>query len=747
MVTLRFNFEKKVRLFFLAMVLAIIFTATISFFTFYSVTKNQANVINEYVKNVLLSQEAQYMFEGMVSKSRLFVITGDISQLEEYESIHIQFLKFLEDRKQHINSARDLELYTDIVETSQQYFITMNQLLGERKAGQSGNKVSASFTEKAGVILKTREAMQAASIYDLQQFKDAAAIASENRNQGNMFLEATIFLSIISFAVFYWFLSRLLWNKKEADEKLRISTVVLKQALIVGNLGIFDHNQRTDQIYWSPELRKICGWSPDEFVTLPDWIGHIPVEERAAVGTAIQRAHDPVGDGLYNIEHRIIRRDGTIRWVKIKSQTFFEGEGTDRAPAQTIGAMLDITEKKNFELELAFAKDAAEAANLAKSSFLANMSHEIRTPLGAVLGFAELITDPKEGPSQTAFYIAAIKRNSELLSNVINDILDLSKIEANKMNFDINEVALTEILTDAKTLLDLKAKEKGISLNITIDQTVPEIIKTDSLRLRQILNNIIGNAIKFTSKGSVDVSISKSIENAQDLLQFVVKDTGQGISLDEAEKLFVPFSQVDSTSKRKFGGTGLGLVISKRFANLLGGDLVLTKTVSGEGSIFTITIDPGPILPAHLASESKPELTEAHGESPPLDGIKILLVEDSPDNQVLISRLLTLAGASVDTASDGQEAVEKAKKNNYDVLLMDLQMPVMDGYEATVELRKKGYSGKIIALTAHALSEERERCLKSGFNDHIVKPINRELLIQQVEHWARQKNAPQVVDQ
>lgn len=740
MVMLRFNFEKRIRLFFLGMVLMIIFMASISLFIFDSVTKTQAIVTNDYVEKVMLSQENQYLFVRMVSKARLFIITGEVSLLEEYEAIRIQFLKSLEDQKQRINSAKGLELYTDIVESSQQYFITMNQLLGERKAGHSKDKIFVSLVEKTGVMLKAREAMQAAANYDIQQFKDAVATASGNRNQGSVFLVTTIFLSIVFLVIFYWFLSKLLWKKKEVDEKLLISNEVLKQAMIVENLGVFDNNQRNDQIYWSPELRKICGWSADEIVTLPDWIGYIPVEERGAIGAAIQRSHDPAGDGLYNMEHRIICRNGTVRWVKVKSQTFFEGEGANRVPIQTIGAMLDITEKKNFEVELSVAKDTAEAANLAKSSFLANMSHEIRTPLGAVLGFAELVTDPKVGPSQAANYIAAIKRNSELLSNIINDILDLSKIEANKMQIVSQEVALTEVLTDTKTLLDLQAKDKGIILNIALDDNVPEIIKTDPLRLRQILINIIGNAIKFTSKGSVDVGIHrKSTKDGQYLLEFIVKDTGQGISEDQVKKLFTPFSQGDITSKRKYGGTGLGLVISKRFANLLGGDVVLTQTAPGKGSIFSITIDPGSIYSTQPAKKNEPEITVFHGDRPPLDGIKVLLAEDSPDNQMLISRLLKLAGAAVDTASDGKEAIEKVNKNNYDVLLMDLQMPIMDGYEATAELRKEGYSGKIIALTAHALSEERERCLKSGFDDHLSKPINREFLIKRVEHWARQK--------
>jgi len=225
-------------------------------------------------------------------------------------------------------------------------------------------------------------------------------------------------------------------------------------------------------------------------------------------------------------------------------------------------------------------------------------------------------------------------------------------------------------------------------------------------------------------------------------LEFIVKDTGRGIGEDQIGKLFAPFSQADITSKRKFGGTGLGLVLSKRFANLLGGDVVLTESQLDKGSTFTVTIDPGPAQAVHPHRDDEPKTTSFVGDSLPLAGIKVLLAEDSPDNQVLVSRILKLAGASVDVVVNGREAVETATKNHYDVLLMDLQMPVMDGYEATAELRMKGSKIKIIALTAHTLGDERERCLRNGFDDHLGKPVNRDILIERIEKSAKQKGTP-----
>ncbi|MCC2678770.1 MAG: two component sensor histidine kinase [Pseudobdellovibrio sp.] len=395
-----------------------------------------------------------------------------------------------------------------------------------------------------------------------------------------------------------------------------------------------------------------------------------------------------------------------------------------------------MNERERTSKDLLDAKEAAEAANMAKSAFLANMSHEIRTPLGAVLGFSDLVIDPNVKPSEKANFLAAVKRNGELLSNIINDILDLSKIEAGKMQIVTHDVSLMEVLTDTKTLLDLQASDKGIALNVIIAENVPEKIKTDPLRLRQILINIVGNAIKFTAKGSVDIKISPVMSGTRSLLAFTVTDTGTGIRADQVNKLFAPFSQADVSTKRKYGGTGLGLVLSKRFANLLGGDVVLTESTPDKGSTFTITIDPGPVQTV-VGDTAKTKLAEMQKSALRLDGIKVLLAEDSVDNQTLVTRFLKLAGASVEIASDGREATQKAKSDHYDVLLMDLQMPVMDGYEATSQLRRDGYRGKIVALTAHALSEERERCLKSGFDDHISKPVNRDLLIERVYHCAK----------
>jgi PAS domain S-box-containing protein len=432
--------------------------------------------------------------------------------------------------------------------------------------------------------------------------------------------------------------------------------------------------------------------------------------------------------GEPTIREARIRYADKVRTVCIHN---FPDVGPDGEVRGFIVVADDISDQKSREVEMIRAKDAADAA---KSAFLANMSHEIRTPLGAVLGFSELLLDENLSQSEKLQYVGTIRRNGELLSNIISDILDLSKVEAGKLNVELHDVRLSEILSDITTLLNLQAVEKGIRLSITSEGVVPSTIRTDALRLRQILLNIIGNAIKFTQRGSVDVVLKMAqTQSAHPLLTFEVSDSGPGITAENAEKLFQTFTQVDPSMTRKHGGSGLGLALSKRLANLLGGDVSLVRTEVGKGSVFAVSIDPGPVERMHLKNfeptgRARPDPTGE--DSICLDGMRVLLVEDSPDNQVLVGQLLKLGGAMVELASNGKEAIDKVHDSGpYDVILMDLQMPVMDGYEATATLRKEAYAGPIIALSAHTLKEERQQCLSSGFTDHLCKPVDRHLLL------------------
>ncbi len=375
------------------------------------------------------------------------------------------------------------------------------------------------------------------------------------------------------------------------------------------------------------------------------------------------------------------------------------------------------------------AKDEAERANLSKTQFLANMSHEIRTPIGAILGFTDLMKNPANAPEENLNYMGIVERNSQQLLRLIDDILDLSKVEAGKMTIEQIEFSFAEMLTDFIAVMAFKAGEKGIGFQFDVESKVPDILYTDPVRLRQILTNTVGNALKFTDKGSVEFCVHYE----EPCLKFVVKDTGVGISKEQQSRLFQPFAQADTSTTRKFGGTGLGLVLSRRLSENLGGKLELQESDPHFGSTFVIVIN-SPLLP-HAKLVGKEALVYSATQprtlnrSRALTGLKVLLVEDSPDNQILITTYLRKEGAKIKVASDGLQGVEAALSGNYDVLLMDIQMPLLDGYEATRSLREKGYAKPIIALTAHAMIEERNKCLEAGFDDFLTKPIRREHLV------------------
>ncbi len=389
----------------------------------------------------------------------------------------------------------------------------------------------------------------------------------------------------------------------------------------------------------------------------------------------------------------------------------------------------------------------AEAASRSKIEFLANVSHEIRTPMTAILGYLDLVQQDQSVSPQSLSHLDIIDRNARHLLRLIDEILDVSKADAGKLQLNPSEAQLDEILFDIYSLLKIKAEERGIELIIEYDGPVPEVLYTDALRLKQVLFNIVGNAVKFTSQGFVKVVVSMEPRRRR-LLRFDVKDTGQGIPKAHFSKLFKPFEQVDASSTRTSTGTGLGLVLSKKITEKLGGNLTLESSTPGVGTTFRISIAGGQVAAdsCNLRKFPHSELTNnaihhPSGMAPAgaLDGRRILIVDDVVENGYLFQVYLEQARALPDFASSGAKALEMAKEKSYDLVLLDLQMPGMDGFTALEQLRALGFDKPIFALTAHAMSEERERALSAGFNGFITKPIRAKEFLETLEDHFRSR--------
>ncbi len=486
--------------------------------------------------------------------------------------------------------------------------------------------------------------------------------------------------------------------------------------------------------------------------TLAEAVGKVPGHllqgpETDAATTALMRDQIQTGRG-FHVQIRNYDKSGSPYWVDIEVQPIVDGEGR----LQNFMAIeSDVTESRELTEALRQARDAAQTANQAKSQFLANMSHEIRTPMTAILGFAELLNDASTSPSQRNNYANSIVRNGHHLLAIINDILDISKIEADKMTIEHVAAPVGQILAEALDTCQQRADEKKLALRVVYLTPIPAVITSDPFRLRQIINNLVSNAVKFTERGSVTVNVSlmDAITSASPRIRFDVADTGVGISETECKGLFRPFTQADTSTTRRFGGTGLGLTISRKLAELLGGELTFVSE-PGKGSTFSLILPTGPLKDVKMEAEpvsdavlpessSVQEATAsmAAAKPKPLADISILLAEDGIDNQQLISYLLTRAGAQVSIVGTGTAAVKHMleaieRGNPPDVVLMDMQMPELDGYEATRLLRSKKVTTRIVALTAHAMATDREKCLQAGCDDFVTKPINRDVLLNAV---------------
>jgi PAS domain S-box-containing protein len=514
-------------------------------------------------------------------------------------------------------------------------------------------------------------------------------------------------------------------------------------------VGTWDWNVVTGSVAFNDLAQTMLGYEPGEWSPhLSAWEALVHPDDRDEVAKHLTE-HLEGRSTDYRCEHRLRRKDGTWAWVLDVGRVIERAD--DGRAVRAMGVHMDITVAREAAEAVKAAQRAAEAANLAKSEFLANMSHEIRTPMTAIVGYADLLTDPQETNGHWRDHVETIKRNGEHLLTIINDILDLSKIEAGKMSVESIPMDPSQILADIESLMRVRAKAKGITLDIEYATPIPKLMTCDPVRFKQILVNLVGNAIKFTELGGVkmiasfDDGRSSTPPEGPSLIVSVV-DTGLGMDQEQIDRLFLAFSQGDTSTTRRFGGTGLGLRISKSLAQMLGGDITLQST-RGAGSTFALRVPTGPVTTLVTPSTSPILAIDAPstslGASQPqnlLAGVRIFFAEDGPDNQRLISYHLRKAGANVRVFENGRLALEAMTTDGTtdgpltdpppcDLVLTDMQMPEIDGYMFARILRDKGWTRPIVALTAHAMSGDADRCAQAGCDRYATKPIERDALI------------------
>ncbi len=540
--------------------------------------------------------------------------------------------------------------------------------------------------------------------------------------------------------------AHVLWDAIERhrrEEMLYLSEARLRLAMEFGRIGCWQWDIKNNVIYWDKSMFQMVGL-PDaegELNTIETFYQRVHPDDlpqlREYIAEVIRRRSD------YESEFRIVRADnGQVRWLGAKGGLLFNEQGE---PFSMFGVNYDVTEEKHLKMELEAARQAAEAASQVKSEFLANMSHEIRSPLTAVLGYSDLIQIEKDW-KKVADFALKIKQNGQYLLEIVDDVLDLSRAEANKLTLRKERFSPQRLMADLCSVMRMRARDKGIDLSLCAEGEIPETVEGDPIRLRQILLNLIGNAVKFTSQGQITVTMNlESPGDGECMLAFEVRDTGIGIAPGDLERMFEPFEQAETSSSRRYQGAGLGLTISKHLTELLGGTIAVYSRL-GHGSVFKIRIPTGSLHDIRRISLDPNLLATIHTVRPAETqhqlNARVLIVDDIEDVRVLLEQILCGAGASVKTAADAEQAlrfVAQAEESGdaFDLVLMDIMLPGMDGVEAVRRLRASGFRRPVVALTAAARESDRQRCLQAGCNDYFCKPIEDEHLLAMVDNYTQ----------
>lgn len=638
---------------------------------------------------------------------------------------------------------------------------TAEQLLGYSAAEMIGKLTPQPIHDKNEVVRRTEELNRELKLNIQPGFETFVAktkhtgIPDERewtyiRKDGSRF---PVLLSITSLYNENKEITGFLGIGHDITEEKRKNQEINKLSLVAKNTenGVLISNSDGNVEWVNDGFTRITGYTSEEILgKTPSslLLGPNSNMETIAYARKKQEEKEP-----YYIEILNYHKSGRPFWISIVNTPVKE---ENELKGKHIEIVNDITEKKKTEFRLVHAKDMAEQSAKVKEQFLANMSHEIRTPMNSIIGFTELLMRSKLNSDQQDS-VSAIRQAGDNLTVIINDILDFSKIEAGKLNIEHTLFSFPEVIKTVKSLFALKAKQKNIKLIFNIDHKIPEALIGDSVRLDQVLINLVSNAMKFTSKGWIEVSAElKSIAENRCIIQFKVEDTGIGIPKDKLEMVFQSFTQASSDTTRKYGGTGLGLSIVDQLVKLMGGTLSL-KSNEGTGTLFSFTLE------FEKASDEDIVLINkviAPAENVDLNGMKILLCEDNEMNQRLVQKILHKQwNADLDIAPNGKEGFELFKQNEYSIILMDMQMPEMDGFETTRRIRKYRDAKKaqvpIMAMTADALVEERKKCFEAGMNDYLSKPFKQGELLHKIltltgneskQHYPQENNSDSLVN-
>lgn len=642
----------------------------------------------------------------------------------------------LETIKENVKEAQPALILNDI-----QFNILQLQELLSDQISISEEEQSEKFADLQKEIYTKKQAFEALTTKFLQNRK----LALRNKIAKNDEIYSSIVtLLIISAVTLFFLLIVLLYfsvliirRKSISDAALEDTEGRLVLAIEATTDGIYDWNLKTNKVYFSESYWRILGHDDIKGgqKSIDDFKNIVFEEDQESVFNAVEE-YLAGSRSEFDITFRMKTKSGKLIWIQSKGKALYDRKGD---PYRLVGSVADISLQKAVETQLLRSKEHAEEANRAKSDFLAHMSHEIRTPLTSIIGIGELLKRrlDKNSDEKTGKLLETLNKSATTLRDLINNILDFSKIEAGEITLDYESMSVHDVIEPIVSILGVKAGEKSIDLKINNDIAKDEIFNLEPLRLKQILLNLISNAIKYTDEGSVEVTISQTEIEGLDFLSFKVEDTGIGIPENKLEIIFDSFKQLDSKDNRKNMGTGLGLSISSKLASLMKG-YIHVESKPGVGSTFELFV---PAEKIHKDTAVKKQADRAlqtlKSELSKAPSIKILICEDYEGNIVYLETLLDELGYDFVIAKNGKEGLDEWKEKAFDVVLMDVQMPVMDGFQTTKAIRNLEEEEKIdddkksfiVGMTAHALVADEDKCISVGMNDYISKPIDEKRLI------------------